>query len=1355
MPPRKGIVKSGNAGNSSKLKNPVTSVPTAPGSDTPPPLFPPGSKYPLSLLNERCQKEGWEKPVVDTQHRGSEGWSFAVTLSRHNKKTSQRETVRLEPHPPYLRPTALEAKHWGATYALYRVRADKLFIDTTPLFCNGIQLHLVLPAGPKDYWNELAAEHKAIPDHQKWMYEADPFLAQQEVKKRQAKAAERREEAVSNPSTVDVRKSASSNEFSQSPEVRMAGSLRELVEYAIKEELSLNPGADESDDAPAVLSQENIPELSVQLGHLGFLKAQIRNATEFLSQSSALSSKLLGSLSPLEACIEYLILHIPECDLPQRFLPSNNSSNPFITSAHAGEHDLQRRWIEEKAVKEAGWPPQAVKECTADPRFIQSWDLLMVVLGKRLIGQHMGETASTNSSAAYLIEEGEYAAFGARLEEPGHLVLPLFSAPIDIHILFSIDECYPRPGYLPIFVTSSTVPAYIRLHLLSRFLSTLELQSGLLADEGFCMSVMRIFEGEWALVEDNGPPDISAVLEHLVPRPQRSATNASKFYSLNTNDNPNFHQEKKARRLRVKHDDARLKRELEAVQKTEKFKVVLEERKRLPAFKAKQDFLDKLEKNRVVVVVGETGCGKTTQVPQFILDSLILSNCGSETSIIVTQPRRISAISVAARVSQERLEDGSVGYAIRGESKQNENTKLLFCTTGVVLRRLSTGDNLEHVSHIVVDEVHERSLDGDFLLLELKELLKSHPTLKVVLMSATINHETFVKYFNNAPLLTIPGFAHPVKDIYLEEVIPNLNYRPSTGSVKSRGKEDDALLEEYRAQGLEDPHIIVIQNLIRSQRIDYQLITALINYIISTATTRGGILIFLPGVSEIKQCIDSIRKEGHQKDVTVLPLHANLSNDEQRRVFEKTTTWKIIAATNVAETSITIDDVIYVIDAGKVKETQYDPETSLSRLVETWVTRAAAKQRRGRAGRTQPGTCYKLYTKKQEMNMAKFPVPEILRVPLESISLAVKATKEDQDIKVFLSQAIDPPSIAAMDRALAILEELGAIDNTGTLTALGKHISMLPLDIRLAKMLILATVFQCLGPIVTVAALLSSKPLFLTPLEKRDEAAAARARFLSGNSDLLTDVSAFHQCLKMRTEKKSQSVIKSFCEENFISLTTLREVTSLRQDFVSSLAEIGFVPLDSTPSTPGLNSCSENTNLVKAVMLGGLWPRVARVRLPKGAIKFDKVSAGTIQRENSAKEFKMYDLREGRVFLHPGSVLFGASVWKSPFLFYFHKHMTSKVFLRDASEVPLYALLLFGGQVAVNHVLGGLTVGNKESFIKLRAWPRIGVLVNQLRRLLDAQLQKCIEEGTMLNTRSGNPIVHAIMALLTHDGLSE
>jgi len=188
---------------------------------------------------------------------------------------------------------------------------------------------------------------------------------------------------------------------------------------------------------------------------------------------------------------------------------------------------------------------------------------------------------------------------------------------------------------------------------------------------------------------------------------------------------------------------------------------------------------------------------------------------------------------------------------------------------------------------------------------------------------------------------------------------------------------------------------------------------------------------------------------------------------------------------------------------------------------------------------------------------------------------------------------------------------------------------------------------------------------------------------------------------------------------------------TLRQDFVSLLIEMGFIPLNSDPSSPSLNTSSHNLNLVKAVILGGLWPRVARIRLPEKSIKYDKVSAGTVQRENSAKDFQILDLKEGRVFLHPGSVLFGVSKWKPPLIVYFHKYMTSKVFLRDASKVclmplhvpfidgrnqiPIYALLLFGGPVSVDHIRGGLTVGTKDCFIKLEAITRIGVLVNQLR----------------------------------------
>ncbi|KAJ7017484.1 P-loop containing nucleoside triphosphate hydrolase protein [Mycena alexandri] len=1142
MPPRKGIVKSGNAGNSSKDSKPAQKTDLK-APEVVEALFPAGFKYPLTLLNERCQKNGWEKPIIDTR-RQQGGYAFTVTISKLNKKSGQKETTRMEPHP--------QARHWGATYAY--------------IFCNGIQLNRVLPPGPRQYWDILAAEHNNCPEHQKWMYNADPFAARKEVDQRQAQAMTLR-------SSEPRHTAAASGEFAQAPEVKMAG------RFAI----SLYPEA--ADVAPAV---------NKQLETLGFTPAQARNAVH---------------LSPLEAAIEYLILHVPECDLPQRFMPSANTSNSFVVSTHAGADDLKRRWIEDKTAKEAGWPIRVVQTCVdADPSLVENWDLLIVTLGRKLMELKIQRfQLALNPTRSIPMKSTLWELLWRTQTQ---LVMPLFSAPVNLHVsrlrrkkvslvqdtrLCSSRRLLCRPTYDCI---SSR-----------KLLIEMEGENLLRKARDFDRCDAR-FGGDVGCYRRRWPPDMSVVLRHIVPRVETEG--------MDYDDTP----------LRTKGGGNYRRDERTSAHIKEDTRKCLSNREKLPAFSAKDEFLSLLQKSRVVVVVGETGGGKTTQLPQFILDSLITSNQGSTASIIVTQPRRLSAISVAARVSAERIEDGSVGYAIRGESKQSKNTQLLFCTTGVVLRRLGSGDTLHMSSHVVVDEVHERSVDGDFLLLELRELLKKHPTLKVILMSATINHETFINYFGGAPLLTIPGFTHPVTDIYLEDIIPMIKYRASasrsTAGRKESGDALQAFRDEHKSKGLDDAAISSIQIISRSDK-----------------------------------CMDAMRTALPGGQADVFPLHANLSSDEQRRVFMRTSKWKVIAATN-----------------GKVKETQYDPETSMSRLVEA------------------------------RFNMGKYPVPEILRVPLESISLTVKVMREEEDA------------------AWTVLEELGAVDLNGKLTPLGRHISTLP-------MLVLGTIFQCLGPVLTIAAALSSKPLFLTPMDKRDEASQARARFATAGSDLLTDLAAYDACNKMRSEGQSH--------ENFISPNTIRDITTLRNDFISSLSDLGFIPLASTPA---------NTNLIKAVVLGGLWPAVARVHLPKSAIKFDRVSAGTVQRENIAKEFKMFDLREG-----PSS--FEAAAWKSPFLVYFHKHMTSKVFLRDATEIPLYALLLFGGPVAVNHVAGGLTIGTKDSWIRLKAWPRIGVLVNQLRRLLDAQLQRCVEEGAMLNTSGENPVVRAMLALLTNDGLTE
>ncbi|KAI0673812.1 P-loop containing nucleoside triphosphate hydrolase protein [Trametes maxima] len=1327
MPPKRGIVKSGNAGNSSKsTKTPASSV-SAPEDK---PLFPPGSKYPLSLLNEsRCQKSGWEKPTVDTR-RQQNGYSFVVTLYRLNKKSSERESVRLEPHPPYVMPSALEARHWGATYALYRI-------------CNGIQLNRVLPPGPREYWNELAAEHKGAPEHQKWMYDADPFAARKLVQDRQEKASKKKEEVTRGEGSA--RPGRVSSEYANAPEAKMATSLRDFVEDAVKKGIAMFPEA--ADSEPMCLRVEDATRLTKDLELLGFTAAQTRNAVKALSEVSSLTSSLLSRLPPLQACIEFLILQVPECDLPQRFLPSVNSSNPFITAAHSGTDDLKRRWVEEKAVKECGWPEHVVKEFTTNAKFAEAWPDLIFALDCRLIGENWEEAEKVQAQETEAIDQDEIDALEGKAGTNGEIVIPLPTAPLKLHIIATEQRTLPIGGtHPPMYLTSTSVAAYVRLYILSRLINVFKTDSLRDPDESIIMAVMRLVEEEWALIQDNGPPSVSESLRHLLPRNEAVASQTS------TSQGPRVATSASKRARGSRRDDrtdGQVKDDYEQLLHRTEYAKVLAGRERLPAFASRQQFLDILKSNRCVIVVGETGCGKTTQLPQFVLDDLILSSQGAKASIIVTQPRRLSALGVAARVSSERLGDDSVGYAIRGESKQGPKTKILFCTTGVVLRRLGSGDKLDDVTHVIVDEVHERSVDGDFLLLELRELLKIHDKLKIILMSATINHEVFVQYFNNAPLLTIPGFTHPVKDLYLEDYLPRLNYHPTGARSSRKGRVAD---EEDDNSGVDESTQAAIRTIMHSDSFDYDLVAATVNHIVSTAPKRGGILIFLSGVQEIRQCIEKLRNVPNSR---VLPLHANLSNDEQRLVFAPTSEWKIIVSTNVAETSVTIDDVIYVIDGGKVKETQYDADAGLTKLTEQWITRAAARQRRGRAGRTQPGVCYKLYTRGQEKRMAPFPIPEIKRVPLESIALTLKVVHNDVK-KSFLARAIDPPDISAVDKALSVLEELAATGPDGELTALGRHMSMLPMDLRLGKMLILGAIFRCLGPVLTVAACLSSKPLFLSPMDKREEANQARAKFATGNSDLLTDANAYDECLALRKQGASQSAIRAFCEQNFISAPTLRDITSLRLDFLSALTQLGFVPPTSKPDTPALNTNAAHTNLVKAAVLGGLWPRVARVHLPPSAIKFDRVQAGTVQRENSAREYRLYDGRDGRVFLHPASVLFGATAWRAPFVAYFQKQMTSKVFLRDATEVPIYALLLFGGPVTVNHIGGGLTVGSKDCFIKLKAWPRIGVLVNHLRRLLDAQLLRCIEEGTVLDMGGAdeNPVLQAMQALLLNDGLT-
>ncbi|KZV88008.1 P-loop containing nucleoside triphosphate hydrolase protein [Exidia glandulosa HHB12029] len=1356
MPPKKGIVKSGNAGNSSADPKPQKTHKKGKGAPEPPPpaqpaaapkpaqssqqpLFPAFSKTPLSLLNERCvltRAQDWDKPIVDTVSLISgclHGFSFVVTLSRRNNKTSLTESVRMEPHPPYYMPTALEARHWGATYALHRV-------------ANHLQLDRVLPPGPREYWKQLDAERKLAPQHLSWMYEPDPWAAKRSVEDRQAKAAVRKEEVAAAPVLSPAERKAA-REFEGAVEVRMAPAMRDIVERCIKDGAE---GQDFTSDTKLVTDLEK----------LGFKTHHVRRTLETLSGSSPLAASLLREGSPLDAAIQHLVLSCPECDLPQRFLSANNSSVPFVASAHSGKEDLRVRWMEERAIKEAGFPAAAVKECSADPRVDGTFAHLISKLNSALLGVEWTfdpdtgdvETSSRDDEIDALqavYPDAHYDASTLELQVP----LPDLDTDLTLHVLFSAAHPYPAGDSLPaMYITSSDLPPYVRLHLLAQ---TLQADLGE-PDEGRLFGAVEAVLAAYEIVRTQGPPEMSEVMTNLLPRAARKAK------KISSNEASNGRTAGKAgTRSRSSPTDDRTNEQVRSawasVVKSDKYMKLLETRRNLPSYAMKNEIVEAVEKNRVLVLVGSTGCGKTTQVPQFVLDALIDSGAGAGAQILVTQPRRVAAMSVAARVSAERAEDGSVGYAVRGESKVTKRTKILFCTTGVALRRLGPGgDGLEGLTHIIVDEVHERSVDGDFLLLELKDLLQRNDKLKIILMSATINQETFSKYFGNAPVLSIPGRTFPVQDVYIEEIIADIAYKPSFVRWNKQIEELKNAIERENSK-LNDESVRTLAAISAATSVDPQLVAAVLGYVLKKTPT-GAVLIFMSGVQEIRQTIEAIKSSTYGNQVDVLPLHANLTPEEQRLCFGRTNRQKIVVSTNVAEASLTIDDVVCVIDSGIAKEMRYDAEAGLSRLVETRISQSSGGQRRGRAGRTKPGTCYKLYSRRTEENMRKFVQPEILRVPLESLSLSVKAMREDEDVKSFLSRAIDPPSITAMDRAWVNLKALGAVGEDDELTALGKHMATMPLDLQLAKILVMGAIFSCVGPVLTIAACLSSKPLFLNPVDKRKEAGSARQKFLTANSDLLTLVAAYEAAADEVAAGGMRNA-RDFFEDNFISHTAFREIASLREDFWQCLVDIGFAPRHADPDDRAFNANSDNQNVVKAIIAAGLWPRICRVKTPRA--QFQQTQGGTVEKENEAHELRFFDVRsDQRVFVHPGSSLFSATAFKSEFVAYFTKTLTSKLYIREVSEVPLYSILLFGGPISVNHVGGGLIIRTRVADddqgvdIKLKAWPRIGVLVNFLRRLLEAHLAAAIFDPSVLATFSEQPVATTMVQLLDRDGMS-
>uniref|UniRef100_A0A8R1DLA5 RNA helicase n=1 Tax=Caenorhabditis japonica TaxID=281687 RepID=A0A8R1DLA5_CAEJA len=507
---------------------------------------------------------------------------------------------------------------------------------------------------------------------------------------------------------------------------------------------------------------------------------------------------------------------------------------------------------------------------------------------------------------------------------------------------------------------------------------------------------------------------------------------------------------------------------------------IWEKRSQLPVWDYKEKFMELLRNNQCITLVGETGSGKTTQIPQWAVEFMKQQQgFGANQARLVacTQPRRVAAMSVATRVAEEMdvVLGQEVGYSIRFEDCISERTVLKYCTDGMLLREAMNSPLLDKYKVLILDEAHERTLATDILMGLIKEIVKNRADIKVVIMSATLDAGKFQKYFEDCPLLSVPGRTFPVEIFFTPEA------------------EKDYLEAAIRT---------VVQIHVCEE-------------------TEGDILLFLTGQEEIEEACKRIDREIQNmgSDVGALnciPLYSTLPPAAQQRIFEPAPPnrpngaigRKCVVSTNIAETSLTIDGVVFVIDPGFSKQKVYNPRIRVESLLVCPISKASSMQRAGRAGRTKPGKCFRLYTEtayKSEMQDQTYP--EILRSNLGSVVLQLKKLGTE-DLVHF--DFMDPPAPETLMRALELLNYLQAINDDGELTELGSLMAEFPLDPQLAKMLITSTELNCSNEILSITAMLSVPQCFVRPNEMKKEADESKARFAHIDGDHLTLLNVYH-----------------------------------------------------------------------------------------------------------------------------------------------------------------------------------------------------------------------------------------------------
>ncbi|KAI1337414.1 P-loop containing nucleoside triphosphate hydrolase protein [Xylariaceae sp. FL0016] len=611
---------------------------------------------------------------------------------------------------------------------------------------------------------------------------------------------------------------------------------------------------------------------------------------------------------------------------------------------------------------------------------------------------------------------------------------------------------------------------------------------------------------------------------------------------------------------------------------------IKQQRESLPVFAFRNQLIKAVHENQILIVVGETGSGKTTQVTQYLAEGGF-----SDNGVIgCTQPRRVAAMSVAKRVAEEvGCELGQeVGYTIRFEDKTSPATRIKYMTDGMLEREILVDPDMKRYSVIMLDEAHERTISTDVLFALLKKTLKRRPDLKVIVTSATLDADKFSAYFNECPIFTIPGRTFPVEILY------------------SREPESDYL--------------------------DASLVTVMQIHLTEPA---GDILLFLTGQEEIDSASEVLyeRMKGlgpNVPELIICPIYSALPSEIQSRVFDPAPpgSRKVVIATNIAETSITIDGIYYVIDPGFVKQNAYDPKLGMDSLIVTPISQAQANQRAGRAGRTGPGKCFRLYTEAAyQSELLPTTIPEIQRQNLAQTILMLKAMGIN-DLLHF--DFMDPPPTNTMLEALETLYALSALDDEGLLTRLGRKMADMPMEPALAKTLIFSVDMGCSDEILSIVAMLNLAQVFYRPKEKQNQADQKKAKFHDPHGDHLTFLNVYNSW-------KQSGYQMAWCYENFIQFRSMKRARDVRDQLVKIMNRYRHPVV----------SCGRDTKKVREALCAGFFRNSARKDPQEG---FKTLIEGT------------------PVYLHPSSALFGK---QSEWVIYHTLVMTSKEYMHCTTSI--------------------------------------------------------------------------------------